>query len=317
MLICFVNSAGRLPCREIAKRRTFTLLQDSFRWAAIFWICAVTFSGNFAVASDSPAPAVFMAAACDDPPSALPDAPGAQPPPTEKGLPLAVLKDQVPIWSSPVRVRTHDLTWLLPFGAAIGITLSTDTDAMRDLSRDRQFNKDSVNASNYLLGGAIAVPVGLYGVGLFKGNAHAHETALLSGEALADSVVVEEVAKIIFRRERPLYNNAAGDFFAANVGGNGSFPSLHSTFAWTVAGVVAGEYPSKWVQIGMYSVASGVSLTRVLGQEHFPSDVLVGGVAGWLIGHYVFEKHQPHHEIKAGTKALRSRLVVPDLIPGS
>jgi membrane-associated phospholipid phosphatase len=34
---------------------------------------------------------------------------------------------------------------------------------------------------------------------------------------------------------------------------------------------------------------------RVLGQEHFPTDVLAGGAAGWLIGHYVFEKHQFRH----------------------
>ncbi len=41
--------------------------------------------------------------------------------------------------------------------------------------------------------------------------------------------------------------------------------------------------------MGVYSVASGVSLKRVLGQEHFPTDVLVGGAAGWLMVHYVFE----------------------------
>jgi membrane-associated phospholipid phosphatase len=313
MLICFMHSGCRLPCGKTAKRRTFILLQDLVRWAAIAWICAGAFPAEHALGSDSPARPALIAAGSDAPPSALPDAPDAQTPVTEKGLPLAILKDQAPIWTSPVRVRTHDLVWLLPFGAAMGITLSTDTDAMRDVSRDRQFNKDNVNASNYLLGGTIAVPVGLYGVGLFNGNAHARETGLLSGEALVDSVVVDEVAKVIFRRERPLYNNAAGDFFAANVGGNGSFPSLHSTVAWTVAGVVAGEYPSKWVQIGMYSVASTVSLTRVLGQEHFPTDVLVGGVGGWLIGHYVFEKHQPHHR----TKALRSRLSVADFLTGS
>jgi membrane-associated phospholipid phosphatase len=63
--------------------------------------------------------------------------------------------------------------------------------------------------------------------------------------------------------------------------------------AWSVAGVVAGEYPSKWVQLGAYSLASSVSVMRVLGQEHFPTDVLVGGAAGWLIGHYVFKKHSP------------------------
>jgi membrane-associated phospholipid phosphatase len=74
-------------------------------------------------------------------------------------------------------------------------------------------------------------------------------------------------------------------------------PSSHSTLAWALAAVVASEYPSKWVQLGVYSMASSVSLTRVLGQEHFPTDVLVGGVAGWLIGHYVARKH-PLHQLK-------------------
>jgi membrane-associated phospholipid phosphatase len=114
-----------------------------------------------------------------------------------------------------------------------------------------------------------------------------------------DSVVVVEVTKVIFRRERPLYNNAAGDFLAPNVVTNGSFPSSHSMLAWTLAGVIASEYPSKRVQLSVYSIASGVSLTRVLGQEHFPSDVLVGAAAGWLIGHYVFEKHQIHRVARA------------------
>jgi membrane-associated phospholipid phosphatase len=223
----------------------------------------------------------------------LPDAPEARIPVTEKGLPLTILKDQIPIWSSPARIKTHDLIWLLPLGAATGVALSTDTDVMHEVPRDPTFNKDSVNASNILLSSEIAIPAGLYGVGLFNGNAHARETGILSAEAFADSVVVEEVAKNVFRRERPLYQNAAGDFFSPNVGTNGSFPSSHSMLAWTLAAVVAGEYPSKWVEVGVYSIAASVSFTRVLGQEHFPSDVLVGGAAGWLIGHYVYRKHQP------------------------
>jgi hypothetical protein len=104
------------------------------------------------------------------------------------------------------------------------MTLATDTDAIRDLSRNPGFNKDSVNASNALLGGGIAIPVTLYGVGLFKGDAHAREAGILSGEALADSVVLDQVTKIIFRRERPHYNNAAGDFFSSKAGRNNSFP---------------------------------------------------------------------------------------------
>ena len=274
-----------------------------FGWVvASFCVFAGMCPAGYAVASGPPVPAQITLVAA--PGDALPDAPSAQIAVTEKGLPLAILKDQIPIWTSPVRIRTHDLIWLLPLGAATGLTLATDTDAMRDISHDRTFNKNSVNASNYLLGCQIAVPVGLYSVGLFKGNVHARETGILSGEALADSVVVEVVAKIIFRRDRPLYNNAAGDFFSSNAGSNGSFPSSHSMLAWTLAGVLAGEYPSKWMQVGVYSVASGVSLTRVLGQEHFPTDVLLGGAAGWLIGHYVFEKHHVYH----APRALRAKL---------
>jgi membrane-associated phospholipid phosphatase len=254
-------------------------------------LCSVGSSARCAFAFTPPA--TDLMPLMDAPGDTLPDAPAAPVPVTEKSLPLAILKDQVAIWTSPVRIRAHDLIWLLPLGAATGVTLATDTDAMRDLSRNPGFNKDSVNASNALLGGEIAIPVTLYGVGLLKGDARARETGILSGEALADSVVLDQVTKIIFRRERPLYNNAAGDFFSSN-GSNNSFPSSHSMLAWTVAGVIAGEYPSKWVQLGTYSLATSVSVMRVLGQEHFPTDVLVGGAAGWLIGHYVFKKHSVH-----------------------
>jgi len=247
---------------------------------------------SIAFAPDTPPALQISAATASE--DALPNAPEPQIPVTEKSLPLAILKDQIPIWTSPVRIRTNDLIWLLPLGTATGVALVTDTDVMRDVSHDPTFNKDSVNASNILLGSQIAIPIGLYGIGLLKGDAHARETGVHSAEALVDSVVVEEIAKITFRRERPLHNDAAGDFFAPNVDANGSFPSSHSMLAWTLAAVIAGEYPSKRVQLGVYFIASGVSLTRVLGQEHFPSDVLVGAATGWLIGHYIFEESQVH-----------------------
>ncbi len=270
------------------------LIEDKFRGLLLsLCLCSCVSGPHSALASD-PSPNALMPPT-EAPADALPDAPEQQVAVTEKGLPLAILKDQLAIWSSPARIKAHDLIWLLPLGAATGVTLATDTDTMRELPRDPGFNKDSVNASNSLLGGELAIPVTLYGIGVFKSNAHARETGILSGEALADSVVLDQVTKIIFRRERPLYNNAAGDFFSSSPGSNKSFPSSHSMLAWTVAGVIAGEYPSKWVQLSTYSLATSVSLMRVLGQEHFPTDVLVGGAAGWLIGHYVFEKHQLRH----------------------
>jgi membrane-associated phospholipid phosphatase len=48
-------------------------------------------------------------------------------------------------------------------------------------------------------------------------------------------------------------------------------------------------------QLALYGIATGVNLTRVLGQQHFPSDVLVGSAVGWMIGHYVYKRHHRRH----------------------
>ena len=40
-----------------------------------------------------------------------------------------------------------------------------------------------------------------------------------------------------------------------------------------------------------YGTASAVSVARVTGRKHFPSDVVVGGVLGWLIGRQVYNRH--------------------------
>jgi len=282
--------SGLVPVRSVAKSHTMICSRNLLRGVLAFFICLIAscpttygFQASGPLETEAPTPVAADAA--------LPDAPPAPEDVTLKGLPLAILKDQIPIWTSPIRTRPHDLIWLLPLGAATGITLSTDTDTMREVSRDPTFNKNNVNVSNYLLGGELAIPAVMYGLSILNGNDHAHETGILSGEAVADAAIVEEVAKVAFRRERPLTNNAAGDFFVSGLGTQGGFPSTHSTLAWAAASVIAGEYPSVWVDASIYTMATAVSLTRVLGQQHFPTDVLVGGAAGWLIGHYVFKKH--------------------------
>src|ERR1700722_283406 len=121
--------------------------QGTLRWLIAFHcIFASVCPTSSALASDPPAFAwMCVAAASDD---ALSSAPEVHLSVTERGLPLAILKDQIPVWTSPVRIRTHDLKWLLPLGTAMGVTLATDSDVMRNVSPDPAFNKDNVNASN-------------------------------------------------------------------------------------------------------------------------------------------------------------------------
>lgn len=229
--------------------------------------------------------------------ASLPDAPEPQPDVTTvKGFPVSVLKDQKAIWTSPAHIRVKDLDWLVPLAAVTGLAIATDRDAMLHVVPiDAKLNKRSTDASNVLTGGMIAAPVGLFGWGALKNDPHAREAGLLGAEAMVDGVVVEQGLKLVFWRERPSADNAHGKFFQTSAGVDGSFPSSHSVITWASAAVLADEYPSTLNRLLIYSAAAGVSLTRVVGQQHFPSDVVVGSAAGWLIGHYVFKRH--HKEI--------------------
>lgn len=233
---------------------------------------------------------------------ALPDAPRPQAQSrkleavTVRALPMNLVKDQKVIWTSPFHIKVSDLKVVLPLLAGTAITISTDHYILHDVvSRDRDFNSANTDASNVMIGGLLATPAVIFGVGHFGNNEHARETGLLGAEAIADGVVVEQGMKLIFWRERPDQGDGHGHFFQTSAGVDSSFPSSHSELAWATAAVIAGEYSNPWAQFFAYSSAAGVSITRVLGQQHFPADVLVGSATGWLIGHYVY-KHRHRWE---------------------
>jgi len=235
----------------------------------------------------------------------LPDAPLPQlsssgaanttPPVTLRRTPTNILKDQATIWTSPAHLREGDLKWIVPLGLATTVAITADHQVMSSkVSHDAKFNHDNVLASDAFTGVLVAVPVGLIGKGVVGHDDDAKESGVLSGEAMVDGAVVQEVMKLIFLRERPDVDNAKGKFFQTSAGTDGSFPSSHCVISWSSAAVLAEEYPDWWKQAGIYMMATGVSITRVLGQEHFPSDALVGSAVGWMIGHYVHRKR--HHK---------------------
>ena len=239
--------------------------------------------------------------------SSLPDAPQPQnlPPATPPaatpaskaedinlvGMPKRLLRDQEAIWTSPLRLKPKDAIWLVPFGTATGLLIASDQHTMTQaIHINASDQKKANNLSNGALIGIGAIPATSYLWSLINHAPQAHETGLLAGEALVNSLAVNEALKLVLRRERPPINNAAGDFFSSKWN-DGSFPSNHSTMAWSMAAVVASEYPGWLTKTAVYGLASTVSVSRVLSEQHFPSDVLVGSVAGWLIGRYVYHAH--------------------------
>lgn len=270
-----------------------------FSFAPILAALALTFGAGLH-AQTAPAPNAPQANVPDS--ASLPDAPSphlsSHDEVTVRMVPRNFLEDQAIIWTSPVRVRAHDLKWIIPLGVATGVALATDHYVMTNVvSKNPGFNQASLNASNAMIYSLVAAPVALYGFGRFKQDDHARETGILTAESMADGVVVEQALKLALWQERPYQDTARGRFFQSIAGVDSSFPSSHTLIAFSAASAIAAEYPSRPVQWLVYTGATGVGLTRVLGQDHFPADVLVGGALGWLIGHSVV-KHRHHRDLK-------------------
>jgi hypothetical protein len=262
--------------------------------ALLFTICATAHPESPAALDPNRLPEVDSVSLPDAPApqSSDPVQPKDEDAVTLRDTPIHILKDQAVIWTSPARIRTHDLNWMFPLALATTVAITADHQTMSSVvSQNAAFNSHNITASNGLLGGFVAAPVALLGVGQFRNNPQARESGILGGEALVDGLVVEEGMRLIFLRERPSQDGSKGRFFQTGVGFDSSFPSTHSVLAWSSAAVIASEYPSRLIQIGAYGLATGASLTRVLGQQHFPSDVLVGSAVGWLVGRYVYRKH--------------------------
>ena len=123
-----------------------------------------------------------------------------------------------------------------------------------------------------------------------------------------------EALKAITQRPRPREDSGSGTFFQ----GGYSFPSGHSTTAWSVATVIAKEYGNhRWVAIVAYGMASMVSVSRFTSRNHFLSDVLVGSAIGYGIGRYVCRTHHdPSIDgITTPVKKLTSSKLFPSITP--
>ena len=209
------------------------------------------------------------------------------------------LQDQKEIWTSPAKIRFSDTQWLVPLSGITAGLFVTDSTYNAHLSHSPSTISRYTNLSNASVGALIGGAGGMWLLSHVTHNDHWRETGFLAGEAALNSLMVVEGLKYPFGRERPLQGNGSGNFFQ----GGTSFPSEHAAAAWSVAGVIAHEYPGLLTKVIVYGLAATVNFSRVRGQQHFPSDVLIGTVIGNLVAQNVYSRH---HDPELGGEAWRS-----------
>jgi PAP2 superfamily len=207
---------------------------------------------------------------------------------------LHVAQDEVGIVTGPFHLSAPNYLWLLPFGAATGIALDKDNEALQAVGFDTSRQNDFRRVSDYggLYGPSASVAVG-YIAGSVTHNDHLQETAVLAGEAMADSIILNTGLGYAIDRQTPMQGNGKGDFWphGTRTWPDGqSMPSDHSILVWSFAHVLASQYNGIATKLIVYSLATTVSASRVMAREHFPSDVFVGGALGYFIGGYVLQR---------------------------
>src|SRR6266404_3443884 len=203
------------------------------------------------------------------------------------GLPFLnhLANDQKAFWTAPAHFRKKDLEWITPFAGVTAGFVAGDIWISKQIPLSKV--QTSKKISNYGVYSLIGVGAGSSLLGHITGDDHMSEAGLLSGEAAINSTAVAYLLKNAMQRPRPYHANGSGTFFQ----GGSSFPSEHSAIAWSVASVLAHEYPGTLTKILAYGLATGVSATRVTSQQHFATDAIIGSALGWYFGRQIYRAH--------------------------
>jgi len=211
-------------------------------------------------------------------------------------LPKDFLHDQKAIWLFPGQLAKG--RYWMPTLAITGLTaglIVADPHAM-PYFRSHQGNLDDLNDvfNSYLTSAeVIAVPASLLVAGYMRHDDYQVDTAMLAGEAYADTAIVDLAMKAVTRRKRPSDIPPGAPFTDTFFSGGkspfrgSSFPSGHAAGVFSVATVVASRYHKHaWVPWLAYGFATAISFSRVTTASHFPSDVFLGAELGYTITRY-------------------------------
>ncbi len=199
-----------------------------------------------------------------------------------------VLQDTGSMISSPLHWKRSDF-WKAGLAlSSIAACFPVDNSVHRLVLEHPDSTRDSV-ARVFSGAGKPEALLGLVAAGYLAGcldrNDGLRRAFLLAGESLVITELVVQVAKTGIGRARPYNEEGAFSFHPLSFRKKYySLPSGHSASAWALAASLAESSRSPYVDVLLYTLAAGISLSRICLDKHFISDVVAGGLLGFFIG---------------------------------
>lgn len=170
---------------------------------------------------------------------------------------------------------------------------NADIRLLRSLNSPEQLPADGfyrfISDSHYYI--IIGTNLTLGAAGLVKHDRITQQKALEMAISSIATVGISQALKYTINRERPFVRYP--DIVKKTGAGDPSFPSGHTSAAFSAATSMSLSYPKWYVVVPSYTWAGMIGYSRMRLGAHYPSDVLAGAVIGsgtaWLT-HYVTRK---------------------------
>ncbi|HEX4824123.1 MAG TPA: phosphatase PAP2 family protein [Candidatus Polarisedimenticolaceae bacterium] len=196
--------------------------------------------------------------------------------------------DFVRVFTAPARWEKKDWWYAAAGVAGVGLLFVVDDNIRATvIHHDDRFQDDVASTVQPLGTWASFIVIGGFtfgGLAAHDDKAYGAGIDALSASAISGLVIVPVMKKVI-GRFRP--NAGYGPYHFEPFKHGPSFPSGHAAQAFTVASVIATEYPNRWVKFGCYFPASLVLFARVRHDAHWASDVVAGALIGYGTGREV------------------------------
>ena len=125
---------------------------------------------------------------------------------------------------------------------------------------------------------SIAAPILIFGTGLIEKDKTIQQKGLVMGASFLTATIISTSLKHAINRTRPFVTYP--DIQKVTSGGSPSFPSGHTSDAFSTATSLSLAFPKWYVIAPSYMYASAVGYSRMHLGVHYPSDVLAGALVG-------------------------------------